>query len=106
MSGPVADYLWIFWGVSIIPTWLILTPGHIAIVFGTFLELPTNRLSMDARTSYLLPKYFKKHKKYGNLVETYYFHIRESKILKNVEGLRTYFSELAISVFVFGILKF
>ena len=48
--------LWVYWGVLIIPKWLILTPGHIAILFGRFLELPKNRLNLDPRTPYLSPK--------------------------------------------------
>ena len=55
-------FLLYFWGflavLIIIPKLRILTPGHIAILFGWFLELPKIRLNMDPRTPYLSPKYF------------------------------------------------
>ena len=38
---------WFFLWALIIPKWLIKVPGHIPIVFGTFLELPKNRPNID-----------------------------------------------------------
>ena len=45
-----------FWGVLIIPKWLILIPGHIAILFGTFLKRPKMGPNIDPRPPYLLLK--------------------------------------------------
>ena len=67
-----------FYGVSIIPEWLINVPGHIAILLGWFLELPTCSLFTDPYPPYLSPTYFKNtRKKYGNLLEKYSFSISQ-----------------------------
>ena len=83
-----------FLGVLIIPKSLILTPGHVAILFGWFLELPTNRLNLDPRTPNLSPKYLKKTRKNGNILENIMFYIWESAILKILEAIRTTFFEI------------
>ena len=53
------EFLW----DSIIPKLLMFTSGHIAILVGTFWELPKNRPNMDPRSLYLLQKYLKQYKK-------------------------------------------
>ena len=60
-------------GGVIIPKSRIADSWSIVILFRTFLDRPTNRLNLDLRSPYLLPKDFKRHKKYGNIIETYYF---------------------------------
>ena len=62
-----------FLGGLIIPKWLILTSGPIAILFGWFLELPNNRQNLDPRTPYLSPNISGNTRKSGNILETYYF---------------------------------
>ena len=57
----------------VIPKLLIWAPGHIAVFCLAFLELPKIRPNMDPYTPYLLPKYFKQYKKYGNVLQTCYF---------------------------------
>ena len=42
--------------------WLILTPAHIAILFGTFLELPEKQLNLHPWTLYLSQTYCKTYK--------------------------------------------
>ena len=74
--------------------WPILTPGHIAILFGWFLELPKNLLNMDPRTPYLSPKYLKKKKKTWTHPWTYYVHIWEYAILNLLEGRCTKLFEI------------
>ena len=69
-------------GVLIIPKWLILSPGHIAILFGMISGTSKNRLNVDPRSLYLSPKYFKKYKKYGNILGKYYFSSRNLIVCK------------------------
>ena len=102
---------WVFnvflavYGFLIIPEWLILIPGHIAILFAWFLELPKNQLNMDPRTLYLSPKYFKKCKKLWERPWQNIVHICESEILKMLEGLWPN-SLFCFCVFSFNILNF
>ena len=50
------------------PKLLIWAPGHIAILFGTFLDLPKKRTRMDPQPPYLLQKYFNNSKEhYGHV---------------------------------------
>ena len=50
-------------GVLINPKWrIIFTHGHIATLFGTFLELPKRLPNMDPGTPYLSQKYFRNYK--------------------------------------------
>ena len=60
-------------GLLIIPKWLILTPGHTAILFGWFLELPTTRSNLDPRTLYSAPIYFKNTRRYGRILGFLFF---------------------------------
>ena len=51
------------YGVLIIPKWLIKVPGHIPILFGWILELPTFSLFTGPDSPYLSCKYLKRYKK-------------------------------------------
>ena len=42
-----------FFAVLILPRWLIEVPGHVPILFGSFLELSKNRTNIDLSTSFL-----------------------------------------------------
>ena len=70
--------LW-FLGVLIIPEWLILTPRHIAILFGTFLELPNMWQKLDQMATFvpllLCRNTCKNRRKSGDIFKTYYFYI-------------------------------
>ena len=56
-------------GVLIIPNWLTMTSGHIAILFGTCLELPKDGPNIDPQAPYCLQKYLQKNKNnYGNML--------------------------------------
>ena len=61
-----------FFGGGMIPKWLISIPGHIALFFTTFLELPTTRPNMDPRALYLLQNDFNTYEK---MIETFYNNI-------------------------------
>ena len=96
------------WALLIIPKWLVLTPGHIAIRFGWFLELPKNQLNLDPRTPYLSPKYFKKYKKhYGDILDFSYLRIWKSEIIGRYACLFTfrYFENLKLFTLGFAIRK-
>ena len=74
--------VWVF-GVYIIPKWLIKVPGHIAILFGWFLEVPTFCQNLDPWTYQLLPKPFKRIKKNVKWpLEHIILHIWESELLE------------------------
>ena len=61
-------------GFYIIPNWLIKVPGHFGILFGWFRELRKFCQNLVPETSGLSPKCFKKYKKkYGIILERYYF---------------------------------
>ena len=95
-------YVLVFWGALIIPKWLILIPGHIAILVGWFLELPKIRSNLALGPHTYHQNISKIQERYGsNSLETY-FHIWESEILNLLEGLCTYFLILGN----FQILKF
>ena len=47
-----------FLGVQIIPKWLNKAPGHIPILFGSFLELPICSPNLDPCTPYFSQKHF------------------------------------------------
>ena len=49
-------------GVLIIPKWLILTSGHIAILFGSFLDFPKCSPNLVPSHPLFIPKDFKKYK--------------------------------------------
>ena len=59
-----------FWGVLIIPKWLIHDSGHIPIFLGTFLELPKNRPNMDLWSLSYYRKGFNEYQKiWKDLIE-------------------------------------
>ena len=64
-----------FFRVLIIPKWLIKAPGHIPILFGSFLELSKMSPNLVPYNPYLSPKCYKKYKKYGNILKHILFHI-------------------------------
>ena len=78
-----------FGEVWIITKLLINDSWSVAIFFRTFSDRPEMWPNLDPQTPYLSPKYFKEYKKYGNIFETYYFHVWESETLKLSEGLCT-----------------
>ena len=50
----------VFLKVVIIPKWLIKVPGHISILFGSFLELPKISPTMAPYTPFFITKTFQK----------------------------------------------
>ena len=72
-------------GVLIIPKWLITVPGHIPILFGSFLELQQNSPNLDPYTPYLSPETLQKilHELH-NIFTKYYFAYLNTLEPKNV----------------------
>ena len=71
------------------------------MLFGTFWGRPKMLANLDPRTLYLSPKYVKNTRRYGDILEKYYFHIWESETLKMLEGLCTeLFENLELYVFL------
>ena len=93
------DGFWmVFWGL-IIPKWLIKAPGHIPLLFGSFLELPKCSPNLAPYTPYLSQKHFSKYKKNPQTSSKHFFtYLNTSKIhdfkkwkLSNIQHLKTMF---------------
>ena len=94
-------FLKVLW-VLIIPKWLIKVPGHIAILFEWFLELPS---FVDPYPQYLSSKYFNKYKKnHGSITETYYLFISQLSGTANIFKVWTHWAQhiLVFRVSYFG----
>ena len=75
---------WGFFGVYILPKWLIKVPGHIPILFGWLLELRKFCQNLDPGTSYLLPKCFQNTRNIWNHPgQILFMSIWDSKQLEN-----------------------
>ena len=75
--------------VLIIPKWLIYAPNDILIVFGIFLELPTNQPNLSLCTPYLSHKHSKTYKQNPqHICKTYYFdtsqHLGDQTLFNNL----------------------
>ena len=73
--GLLVNVFWRFFRFLIIPKWLILTLGHIPILFGSFLELPKIRRSLAPYIPHLSTKNFKNTRENPKIFETYYVYI-------------------------------
>ena len=94
-----------FLGALIIPKWLMLTSRRIAILFGSFLELPKMWQNMDPRAPYLLQKYFKRIRKHMDIF--YKHHLFVNMHIEKLEkfGKSVYrFFEL-LNIWNFGVAK-
>ena len=95
-------YLWGNYVILIIPKWLVEVPGHIAMLFRWFLELPkTDKKSTNYGPSYpvFITKIHEKYKKsYGNILDKYYLllsgHLGNRNISKLWTPLYTYFDNV------------
>ena len=93
--------------VLIIPKWLNLTPGPIAILFGTFLELPNKSTKSGPSDPVFITKILQTNTRQfmGRSLKHIIFHIWESEILKILKGLCTWFPQVSFLCF-FCILSF
>ena len=76
-------------GVYIIPKWRIHDFRSIAILFGTWLDRQKCYQIWTLGPRIYHQNISRNTRKYGNIFETYYFHIWDYDVLKNVGGPRT-----------------